>query len=297
VRDGVPLPGLTPPEVVSQLAHRVFGPLQPNRVRQVLDYHGLAGHPAGTRGQVAARHHVTSATVSNQVRTVRAAGARLPVTTMMISAVTRRSGPTEDHVGRVRIADTLGLPRPAPPEPANPPIPRIPQSGSSAGPKITRAAAQVLSAVDPLDLHTLLTAVERFRRFRNRKPLTATDLAAALTTIGAVPGPDGHWAAPPSVTAPDRYRVIVATGGGRDLTRADMIDVLITAGYSRNSANGRMTSSHPLFPGRPRPVPGHQPTHHHRQRRAAGWIAGVIIRWVGPPATDPTAASSVRTPS
>ena len=24
-------------------------PLQPNRVRQVLDYHGLAGHPAGTR--------------------------------------------------------------------------------------------------------------------------------------------------------------------------------------------------------------------------------------------------------
>ena len=47
VRDGVPLPGRSPTEVLSQLAYRVFGPLRPDRVRVVLDYHGLAGHPAG----------------------------------------------------------------------------------------------------------------------------------------------------------------------------------------------------------------------------------------------------------
>jgi hypothetical protein len=41
--------------------------------------------------------------------------------------------------------------------------------------------------------------------------------------------------------------VIIDAAAGRDLTRADMIDVLITAGYSRSSAIGRMSSSHPLF--------------------------------------------------
>jgi hypothetical protein len=49
------------------------------------------------------------------------------------------------------------------------------------------------------------------------------------------------------MVAPDRYRVIIDAAGGRDLTRADMIEVLITAGYRRSSAIGRMSSSHPLF--------------------------------------------------
>jgi hypothetical protein len=238
---------LSPADVVVQLAHRVFGPLQPNRVRQVLDYHGLARHPAGTRAQVAARHRVTTATVSNQVRTIRAAGARLPLSTDLIIGTARRSRPDEDHLGRVRIADTLGLPRPAPPEPPTPRIPRVPRSGLSAGPQVTWAAARILAAVGPLDLDTLLTAVERSRRFRDRTPFTAPDLAAALTAMGAVMGPDGYWAAPAGVPAPDRYRAIVDAAAGRDLTRADMIDVLISAGYSRSSATGRMSSSHPLF--------------------------------------------------
>jgi hypothetical protein len=37
MRDGAPLPGRTPAQVLSQLAHRVFGPLQPSRTRIVLD--------------------------------------------------------------------------------------------------------------------------------------------------------------------------------------------------------------------------------------------------------------------
>jgi len=47
VRDGVPLPGRFPTEVLSQLADRVFGPLHPDRVRVVLDYHGMDGNPPG----------------------------------------------------------------------------------------------------------------------------------------------------------------------------------------------------------------------------------------------------------
>jgi hypothetical protein len=49
------------------------------------------------------------------------------------------------------------------------------------------------------------------------------------------------------VNAPDRYRVIVGLAAGRDLTRAEMITILITAGYRESSATGRMSSSHPLF--------------------------------------------------
>ena len=104
VRDGVPLPGRSPTEVLSQLAYRVFGPLHPDRVRVVLDYHGLDGQPAGRLAEVAARRHVTSRTVSNRVAAVRAAGARLPLTDELIGQVTRASTPGDDHRARVRIA-------------------------------------------------------------------------------------------------------------------------------------------------------------------------------------------------
>ena len=110
MRDGTPLPGLTPEQVVAQLAHRVFGPLQLSRTRIVLDYHGLLEHPAGELGGIAARHHITVRTVSNHVAVVRAAGARQPLSPELITAATRPSTPTEDHTGRVRIATTLGLP-------------------------------------------------------------------------------------------------------------------------------------------------------------------------------------------
>ncbi len=44
-----------------------------------------------------------------------------------------------------------------------------------------------------------------------------------------------------------RYRVIATLAAGRDLTRVEMIDILLTAGYRESSATGRMSSSHPLF--------------------------------------------------
>jgi hypothetical protein len=41
--------------------------------------------------------------------------------------------------------------------------------------------------------------------------------------------------------------VIVDLAAGRDLTRAGMVEILISAGYTHWSATGRMSSSHPLF--------------------------------------------------
>ena len=126
----------------------------------------------------------------------------------------------------------------------------------------------MLAAVGPLPLDTLLAAVTRSRRFRTRTPLTEPGLAAGLTTVGATTDPtDGLWRPPPGIAVPDRYRVIADTAAGRDLTRQDMIAVLTAAGYSRTSADGRMSSSHPLFtrtgPGRytliGTPAPGAEP--------------------------------------
>jgi hypothetical protein len=57
------------------------------------------------------------------------------------------------------------------------------------------------------------------------------------------------------VIAPDRYRVIVGLAAGRDLTRAEMITILITAGYRESSATGRMSSSHRCSGARTGPVP------------------------------------------
>ena len=216
VRDGDPLPGVSPAQVVSQLAHRVFGPLHLERVRVVLDYHGAAGHTAGTLIEVAARHDVTTRTVSNDVRVVRSAGETLPLSTDLVTAVTRQSRAGEDHPARVRIARTLGLPEPQRPGKA-PVLPRDMVSANVAA--AAWSAARVLTAVGPLDLGTLHAAVIRSRRFRHRTPIIATELSIALTAAGATAGPDGRWHAPPDVPVPDRYRVIVERAAGRDLVQ------------------------------------------------------------------------------
>lgn len=246
MRDGAPLPGLTPVEVLSQLVHRVFGPLHADRTQVVLDYHGAAGRPAGTLTEVAARHQVTTRTVSTRVRAVRAAGNTLPLSTALIAEVTRRTRAGEDHLARTRTARTLGLPAPAAPE--RPPVlSRNLVSPNAAA--AARTATRILTTVGSLDLDTLYAAVQRSRRFRHRNPLTTTELDTALLVAGAVQGPGRQWQPPPfgHGVLPARWRAIVTAGAGRDLTRGKMIDILIAAGYSRSSATGRMSTSHPLF--------------------------------------------------
>ena len=127
MRDGTPLPGQTPAQLLSQLAHRVLGPLRPHRIRAVLDYHGLREAPAAGQAEIAARYGVNVRSVSNWVTTVAAAGAHLPLSPEMATQINRRSRPGEDHRGRARVASTFGLPPPARPLSRAPaPRPRIP---------------------------------------------------------------------------------------------------------------------------------------------------------------------------
>jgi len=166
MRDGAPLPGRTPGQVLSQLSHRVFGPLQPARTRIVLDYHGLLDQPAGALVQIAGRHHVTSRTISNNVAIVRAAGQRLPLSAPQITETTRMYAPGEGHLGRARTAATLGLPAPES-APVDEPAPAgaVPPGHLT----IARALSRVLAAVGPLDLLTLVATITWNRRFRTRR--------------------------------------------------------------------------------------------------------------------------------
>ena len=141
-----PPPGSTPAAVVSLLVHQVLGPLRRDRVRMVLDYHGLAGQPTGTLAAVAARNHVTPPTVSKHVHQVRVAATGITLPAELIEEVTRPSLPGEDHTARKRIAATLHLAAPAPP--------RRTVTRALVGDSDARAAAvtagRVLAATGPL---------------------------------------------------------------------------------------------------------------------------------------------------
>ena len=242
MRDGVPLPGSTPPAVISQLAHRVFGPLRPDQVRAMLDYHGLAGHPAGRQVDVATRYGVTARTVANWAKALTAAGSRLPLSADLAAELTRRTRPGEDHLARTRTATTVGLPAP------HPPAPTIAPAGPSQADRAAAAiAARVLAAVGPLPLSVLRTAIERSRRYRSLPPVTTRRLTTALTALGATHDDQGHWHAPDDVTAPGRYRALIVNAAGRDLTRSEMIDALLAAGYAPTSAGARKIANHPLI--------------------------------------------------
>lgn len=224
------------------MSHRVFGPLRIARTRSVLDYHGLIGHPAAETSDVALRHQVTAATVINRVRKVRDAGARLPLDARVIADASRASRPGEDHLGRVRIAATLGiLPLPVPPPTA--PVHVVPPPATASG----RAALRMLAAAGPLTITTLTSALDRGRRFRSRRPRSVDSLEAALAAAGAVRDAGGRWHAPAGTTATERYQLIVTASAGKELNRREMIDILLAAGYKEASATGRMSTSHPLF--------------------------------------------------
>ncbi len=115
VRNGVPLPGRNPEQVVSQLVYRVLGPLRPERVAAVLDYHGLAGNTAASPEATAQRRNMTAGALRFLTDKVRAAGAALPLPSAVVAGALRDSATGDDHLGRVRIARTLHLPVPRKP--------------------------------------------------------------------------------------------------------------------------------------------------------------------------------------
>ena len=113
VRDAVPLPGTTVPDVVSQLIWRVLGPLK-GRAKSVLDWAGLGPAPPAILREIGARYGVSGPAVGQRIQRVAAAGSRLPLTTALENEVSRRSAPGENHVLRCRWALLLGRPRPEP---------------------------------------------------------------------------------------------------------------------------------------------------------------------------------------
>jgi hypothetical protein len=234
---------LTPELVVTQAVYRVFGADHPDRVRAVLDYHGLNSRPADRLAMLAARHGVSVRTMTGRIQHLRAELAGVELHPGIVADATRPSTPGEDHLSRLRIATTLHVPAPAAARPAAPAVPAVSPSHLAAG----RAAIRLLATVGPLDIDTVFAAIGRCRRFRVRDPLTARDLVAALDCLGATRGNDLLWRAPAAAEVPSRYRSIARAAAGRDLTRQQMIDVLIAAGYTPSSASGRMSSSHPLF--------------------------------------------------
>ena len=103
---------LTPELVVAQAAYRVFGPGHPDRVRTVLDYHGLDTRTADPLSQLASRHGVSVRTMTGRIQHLRAELADVEHLPVIIAEATRASTPNEDHLSRVRIATTLRLPAP-----------------------------------------------------------------------------------------------------------------------------------------------------------------------------------------
>lgn len=241
VRDGVPLPARTVSQLVSLLAYRVFGPLGVARARAMLEYHGLSGNPAASRQDIANRYRASPHTISAWSATLRAAGRRHPLTVELAADMTRRSIPTQDHLGRVRIATTFGLHPPAPPH--------LPTRTvrSAADQAAADTAVRVLAAIGPATLPRLLHAVLRSRRFKSGPPLSIDQLRDALTGVGATRDGYGRWHPPPQVRAPQGFLALAAALGPQELTRHELAQVLIDVGYTASSANGRIVTNHPLI--------------------------------------------------
>lgn len=237
----MPLPARTVSQLVSLLAYRVFGPLGVARARAMLEYHGLSGAPAGTRQDIAGRYRVSPHTISAWSATLREAGRRQPLTVELAADMARRSSPTQDHLGRVRIARTFGLPSPAPPH--RPSVPAVSVADRAAA----DTAVRVLATIGPATVPTLLHAVHRSRRFKTGPPLSIDQLRDALTGVGATRDGHGRWHPPPQVRAPRGFLALAAALGQQELTRQELAQVLIDVGYTASSARGRIVTNHPLI--------------------------------------------------
>ena len=112
----------------------------------------------------------------------------------MIAEATRRSTPAEDHLARVRIARTLALAAPDQPPAGDRPIARPGDSNVAAAARYRRCGCS--TAVGPLDTETLLEAIDRSRRFRDRTPFSASGSRGGAAAVGCCPRRDGRWHAP-----------------------------------------------------------------------------------------------------
>ena len=193
--------------------------------------------------------------MTNYVARVRGAARTVAVPNGARREVTRPSRPGDDHSARIRIAQTLGLE-----------VPRSLRSSrtrqpSTADPSVPGPCARLLAAAGPLRMTTLVSAIERSRRFRDRA--IGTDyLAQQLAEFGVASlGPDDLWVAVPSFFAPERYRKIVELSAGREFAASD--DCRPTAGRLFRQLG--QWAHEPFEPAvradRTRQVPGHWRTY------------------------------------
>ena len=106
---------------------------------------------------------------------------------------------------------------------------------------------RLLAAAGPVDAATLVGAITRSHQYKHRRPVTLEHLTAALTSPGATHEEQGRWHAPTGTSISKAPRGDgAAAGAGRDMSRQDMIHVLITAGYTPSAA-GLMSRAHPMF--------------------------------------------------
>ncbi len=218
-RDGLPLPGLTLPVLMSQLAFRVLGP-ENGRARSVLDDLGLAGRPTAGAANTAARNKVTSRTMRNRINAVRAAGTRLPLAPALLLEAGRRPTTHSDALGQQRIASILGV------RPWTTTVTATPPHLWA----LALTATQILATTGPLHWEQLYTAVLR-RRTRveaNSGAETKTQLRGVLVDLGyAMPGPDEKWYLVGNVTAPAEWDLLRdALAPGQQYGRGQLLQIL-----------------------------------------------------------------------
>lgn len=240
-RTGLPVPGLTATEVVSQVAWRALGPLG-GRAWAVLDWAGTRGSPAARTADVAARYGVSHNTMNAWVRQVRAVGATVPLPIHVLHELQRPSVLGDDQESRRRLALLMTVPPPAP-------APRPRSRPTAAQREWARTARRMLASVGPLPIEALVAGVRRVKRGRSRSPLPdAAAIEQALTdTAWARPVGD-RWQLTAEAVAPRRYVALLAAAAGtqRDVhTTAQMHELLTLAGY--RSVTGPALGKHALI--------------------------------------------------
>ncbi len=113
-RTGSPVAGQTAAEAATNLIWRTFGRSRPGRPESVLDWAGLLGRPAAPVAEVAERNGIGPSTLTHRVRQVTHRGTNTQLTPLLIRDATRSTLPSEDHLGRKRIAHLFGVPPPRP---------------------------------------------------------------------------------------------------------------------------------------------------------------------------------------
>ncbi len=230
------LAGLTPAGVVSLVAWRRLGPLDPRRPRAVVRWATTAWSPR----QVAAAVGASAQSVRDWVRHVQDASTAVAVPEALAAGLATAIGDRVAVAGRQ--ARILGVP--GPPSPAAARRPSLSQADHG----LVRVAGRVLAAVGPLGEADLVEAVLRRARHRGGT-ITSDDVRRALRgTDTLLADDDGHWrlTRPRDPEPRDTRLLELATGPGT-LTSRQVRDVLTLAGYTASSARGPALHRHPML--------------------------------------------------